>query len=111
LEDELDDANKEIAHLNMLLNQSPAQKAMEKAKEMSVEMLEMEKEELLERVKALRTTMTEATTPHKIINSSGISPTPSCLANVHHSSENVRRTLGRCTCDVVLCRISLIVLL
>ncbi|TFK39758.1 hypothetical protein BDQ12DRAFT_704709 [Crucibulum laeve] len=74
LEDELDNANREIARLSTLLNQSPAWKAMEKAKDTKIEMLEKEREELLERNKALRLTMTEFHTPSKIVNASGISP-------------------------------------
>jgi len=74
LESELDDANKEIARLNTLLNQSPARKAIEKAKEMKIEMLEKEKEDLLERVKALRDTVNEMGTPNRLVNASGISP-------------------------------------
>jgi len=74
LEDELDDANKEIARLTTLLNQSPARKAMEKAKDTKIEMLEKEKEGLSERIKALKMTLTEIGTPNKIVNASGISP-------------------------------------
>ena len=74
LEDELDNANREVARLTTLLNQSPARKAMERARDTKIEMLEMEKEELTERVKALRLAMAETNTPGKIINSSGISP-------------------------------------
>ncbi|KAF8075138.1 hypothetical protein FPV67DRAFT_1605655 [Lyophyllum atratum] len=74
LENELDTANREIARLNTLLNQSPARKAMEKARDTKVELLEREREELLERNKALRMAMNETTTPSKIINASGISP-------------------------------------
>ena len=74
LEEELDAANKEIARLNTLLNQSPARKAVDKAKDMRIEVLEKEKEELLERNRALRMTMTEMNSPSKVINGSGISP-------------------------------------
>ncbi|KAF9466148.1 hypothetical protein BDZ94DRAFT_1341734 [Collybia nuda] len=74
LESELDNANKEIAKLTTLLNQSPARKAMDKAKDTKIEVLEREKEELLERNKALRMTVNEIGTPHKVINASGISP-------------------------------------
>ncbi|KAG6831612.1 hypothetical protein H0H87_004674 [Tephrocybe sp. NHM501043] len=74
LETELDSANREIARLNTMLNQSPARKAMEKARDMKVEILEREKEELLERNKALRMAMNEFNTPSKVINTSGISP-------------------------------------
>ncbi|KIL69166.1 hypothetical protein M378DRAFT_70128 [Amanita muscaria Koide BX008] len=74
LEDELDAANRDIARLNTILNQSPARKAVDKAKDMRIEVLEREKEELLERNKALRTAMNEMNTPSKIVNASGISP-------------------------------------
>lgn len=74
LEVELDDAHKEIARLNTLLEQSPARKAMDMAKDTRIEMMEREKEELLERNKALRMTVNEVTTPHKVVNTSGISP-------------------------------------
>lgn len=74
LEAELDSANREIARLNTLLNQSPARKAMEKARDTKVDLLEREKEDLLERNRALRMTLNEFQTPSKIINTSGISP-------------------------------------
>ena len=74
LEEELDVANKEIARLNTLLTQSPARKAVDKAKDMRIDVLEKEKEELVERNRALRMTMTEMNTPSKVINGSGISP-------------------------------------
>jgi len=74
LESELDDANREIARLNTLLNRSPARKAIEKAKDTKIEMLEKEKEDLLERVKMLRNTMNEMGSPNRLVNGSGISP-------------------------------------
>ncbi|KAL1747869.1 hypothetical protein HDZ31DRAFT_72004 [Schizophyllum fasciatum] len=74
LENELDEANKEIARLTTLLEQSPARKAIEKAKDTRIEILEKEKEELLERNRALRMTVNEMNTPSKVINHSGISP-------------------------------------
>ena len=74
MENELDDANREIARLTTLLSQSPARKAMEKAKDMKIEMLEREKEELSERNKALRITFNDMNTPNKLVNTSGISP-------------------------------------
>ncbi|KXN84255.1 hypothetical protein AN958_12828 [Leucoagaricus sp. SymC.cos] len=74
LELELDGAHKEIARLNATLVQSPARRAMEKVKDARIEMLEKEKEELLERNRTLRLTMNEMTTPHKVVNTSGISP-------------------------------------
>ncbi|KAE9397790.1 hypothetical protein BT96DRAFT_883573 [Gymnopus androsaceus JB14] len=74
LEQELDEATKEIARLNTILNQSPARKAMDKAKDTKIEMLEQENEALSERIKALRLTMNDFNTPSKIINNSVISP-------------------------------------
>ncbi|KAJ7781957.1 hypothetical protein DFH07DRAFT_1017858, partial [Mycena maculata] len=74
LEEELDGANREIARLTALLEQSPARKAIEMAKDAKIDMLEKEREDLLERNKALRTTVTEMGTPSKIFNMSGISP-------------------------------------
>ncbi|CAK5267761.1 unnamed protein product [Mycena citricolor] len=74
LEDELDNANREIARLNTLLNQSPARKAIEMAKDARIDMLEKEKEDLLERVKSLRATMTEIGTPSKAFDTSMMSP-------------------------------------
>ncbi|KAK6967117.1 PACT-coil-coil domain-containing protein [Favolaschia claudopus] len=74
LENELDGANREIARLNAVLNQSPARKAIEAAKDAKIDMLEREREELLERNKALRSTVNEINTPSKVFNVSGISP-------------------------------------
>ncbi|KAG6811541.1 hypothetical protein H0H92_006894 [Tricholoma furcatifolium] len=74
LEEELDSANREIARLNTMLSQSPARKAMEKARDLKVEHLEREKEELLERNKALRMAMNDISTPSRVINTSTISP-------------------------------------
>lgn len=74
LEQELDDAHKEIGRLNALLSQSPARKAADKVKDARIEMLEQERDELLERNKALRMTFNEMTTPNKRANSSMISP-------------------------------------
>lgn len=74
MESELDDANREIARLTTLLSQSPARKAMEKAKDTKIEMLEREKEDLLERNRALRMTFNDMNTPNRLVNTSGISP-------------------------------------
>ncbi|KAF9269220.1 hypothetical protein L218DRAFT_1072847 [Marasmius fiardii PR-910] len=76
LEEELNDANKEIARLKTVLNQSPARKAMDKAKDVRIEMLEKENEGLVERIKAMRITMSDFTmnTPGKLANHSNISP-------------------------------------
>ncbi|KAH0836767.1 hypothetical protein J3R83DRAFT_8515 [Lanmaoa asiatica] len=74
LEAELDEANREIARLSALLQQSPARRAIDKAKETRIEVLEREKEELLERVRALKSSHSEMATPHRVVNTSGISP-------------------------------------
>ena len=74
LEAELDEANREIAKLSALLQQSPARRAIEKAKDTRIELLEREKEELLERVKALKSSNADTATPHRVVNTSGISP-------------------------------------
>ncbi|KAJ3782678.1 hypothetical protein GGU10DRAFT_389676 [Lentinula aff. detonsa] len=74
LEQELDNATKEIARLNTVLNQSPARKAMGKAKDARIEILEQENEALTERIKTLRMTVNDLNTPSKVINTSGISP-------------------------------------
>ena len=74
LEQELDEANKEKAKLRTLLEQSPARKAIEKAKDLKIELLEREKEDLLERNKMLRTTINGISTPNKLVDTGGISP-------------------------------------
>ena len=74
MENELDAANREIARLTTVLNQSPARKAIEKAQDTRIEILEREKEELLERNRALRMTFNDMNTPNKLVNTSGISP-------------------------------------
>ncbi|KAJ6514991.1 hypothetical protein C8R47DRAFT_1190230 [Mycena vitilis] len=74
LEEELDGANREIGRLTALLSQSPARKAIDLAKDAKIDMLERDREDLLERNKALRTTFTEMGTPGKAYNMSGISP-------------------------------------
>ncbi|KAJ4474994.1 hypothetical protein J3R30DRAFT_633332 [Lentinula aciculospora] len=74
LEQELDNATKEIARLNTVLTQSPARRAVDKAKDAKIDMLEQENEALSERIKALRMTMNDFNSPSKLINNSGISP-------------------------------------
>lgn len=66
LEDELDDAHKEIARLKSLMQQSPARKAMDTAKDNRIQMLEKEREDLLQRVQALRDAVNS--TPSKAMN-------------------------------------------
>ena len=99
MENELDDANREIARLTALLSQSPARKAMGKAKDMKIEMLEREKEELLERNRALRMNFNDMNTPNKLVNSSGISP---IHRQVLSMSIRVPKTPGGPLCDVSL---------
>jgi chromosome segregation ATPase len=90
LEAELDDAHRELARLSTQLQQSPARKAIEGAKDAKIAMLEQEREELLDRVRTLRTTNANASislqhiqsmtgtqnyqTPGKKLSMSGISP-------------------------------------
>ena len=74
LEDELERANREIGRLNMLLQLSPARQAIHKAKDSKIEMLETEREALLERIRTLKATMTELGTPAKPLNTSSVSP-------------------------------------
>ncbi|TCD69492.1 hypothetical protein EIP91_007422 [Steccherinum ochraceum] len=75
LESELADANREVAKLNTLLSQSPARKAIEKAKDAKIELLERERDDLQERLKTLKnTSMIAMSTPHKLANAGGISP-------------------------------------
>ena len=76
LENELDDAHREIARLKALMQQSPARKAMDAAKDSRIGMLEREREELLQRVQVLRDTANG--TPSKVVNgvtvASAVSP-------------------------------------
>ena len=89
LEAELEEANKEIGRLMALLNQSPARKAIEKAKESRIEMLEKENADLF---KQLRTTRenppkydtAKFDTPRSLRNASmsGLSPMHRQLINL-----------------------------
>ncbi|KAK0466948.1 uncharacterized protein EV420DRAFT_1260439 [Desarmillaria tabescens] len=74
LEEELDNAHREIARLNTVLNASPARKAIDKAKDVKIDMLEKENEALSERIKALKIASTSFSTPSRIVSNSGISP-------------------------------------
>jgi chromosome segregation ATPase len=76
LEGELDDANKEIAKLTALLQASPARKAIDAAKEARIQMLEREREDLMETVKNLRSTVKDLGTPSRVVNASASSPHP-----------------------------------
>ncbi|KAJ3553173.1 hypothetical protein NM688_g3757 [Phlebia brevispora] len=74
LESELEGAHKEIARLNVLISHSPARKAVEKAKDARIEMLEQEKMDLLDRMKSLRRDSFPFSTPGKMTSNSTLSP-------------------------------------
>lgn len=74
LERELGEAHREIARLQTSLGQSPARKAIEKAKDAKIELLEKEKEDLQERLRSLKNQTMTFHTPGKTANNSGISP-------------------------------------
>jgi len=74
LERELDDAHREISRLNSELAQSPARKALDRARDAKIELLEKEKEDLQEHLKNLKHEITGWNTPGKFNNASGISP-------------------------------------
>ncbi|KAF8511788.1 hypothetical protein BU17DRAFT_54376 [Hysterangium stoloniferum] len=65
LEAELDAAHKEIGRLNHLLSQSPTRVGINKAKDVRIELLEREKDDLIERIRTL-TTMMVASSPSKV---------------------------------------------
>lgn len=66
LENELDDAHREIARLKAVMQQSPARKAMDTVKDNRIQMLEREREDLLQRVQVLKDTVNG--TPSKAMN-------------------------------------------
>jgi hypothetical protein len=68
LENELDGAHKEIARLKAIMQQSPARKAMDTAKDNRIEMLEREREDLLQRIQALRGAVNNTPSPSKAMN-------------------------------------------
>ena len=74
LENELGDAHKEIARLNMLANQSPARRAIDKAKDARIEALEKEKDDLWERLQSAKGQRRLSGTPIKYGNTSAMSP-------------------------------------
>jgi myosin protein heavy chain len=74
LERELDDAHREISRLNSDLAHSPARKALDKARDAKIELLEKEKEDLQERLNGLKHEIAVWNTPGKFGNASGISP-------------------------------------
>jgi len=74
LERELDDAHREISRLNSELAHSPARKALDKARDAKIELLEKEKEDLQERLNGLKHEIAVWNTPGKFGNANGISP-------------------------------------
>lgn len=74
LERELDDAHREIGRLNSELTHSPARKALDKARDAKIELLEKEKEDLLERLNGFKHEIAAWNTPGKFNSANGISP-------------------------------------
>jgi myosin protein heavy chain len=74
LERELDIAHREISHLNNELAQSPARKALDRARDAKIELLEKEKEDLQELLNSLKHEGAGWNTPGRFSNASGISP-------------------------------------
>jgi len=74
LERELDNANLEISRLNSELAQSPARKALDRARDAKIELLEKEKEDLQELLNSLKHEGAGWNTPGRFSNASGISP-------------------------------------
>ncbi|KAI0366979.1 hypothetical protein BV20DRAFT_951123 [Pilatotrama ljubarskyi] len=86
LEAELDGAHKEIARLSTIVAQSPARKAIEKAKDARIELLEKEKEDLLERLKSMKSNSGIFGTPGRLANASNMSPMHRQLLNMSFKS-------------------------
>ncbi|KAF8586444.1 hypothetical protein K439DRAFT_1631700 [Ramaria rubella] len=80
LEAELDEAHREIGRLNHLLSESPSRKAVDKAKDMRIELLEKEKDDLTDRVRSLTSLL--AHPPNKTFSPD------------HHSPANRRQVLA-----------------
>jgi hypothetical protein len=74
LERELDDAHREISRLNSELAQSPARKALDRARDAKIELLEKEKEDLQDLLDGLKHELVGWNTPGKFNSASGISP-------------------------------------
>ena len=74
LERELDNAHREVSRLNNELAQSPARKALDKARDAKIELLEKEKEDLQELLNSLKNEGAGWNTPGRFSNASGISP-------------------------------------
>jgi hypothetical protein len=77
LEAELDDAYRKIGRLEATLAQSPARDALDKARSARLEMLEKERDELLERVQ-----LATRGTPSKLASLTGISPMHRAVLNM-----------------------------
>ncbi|KAI0664228.1 hypothetical protein C8Q70DRAFT_225129 [Cubamyces menziesii] len=86
LEAELDDAHKEIARLNTIVAQSPARKAIERAKDARIELLEKERDDLLDRLKSMKNQSTIFGTPGRLVNASSMSPMHRHLLNISFKS-------------------------
>lgn len=74
LEEELAATHKEVARLKTVISQSPARKAIDKAKDAKIDLLEREKSDLLERLKLNKGNHSLQATPNKAVNGSGFSP-------------------------------------
>ncbi|KAL5492538.1 hypothetical protein ACEPAI_3985 [Sanghuangporus weigelae] len=81
LKAELSEATKEIGRLTSLLDQNPARKALDKARESRINLLEKENQELLEQLRAARDPSYYAT-PHRNPSMSGLSPMHRRLINL-----------------------------
>jgi chromosome segregation ATPase len=74
LERELDNAHREVSRLNSELAQSPARKALDRARDAKIELLEKEKEDLQELLNSLKHENASWNSPGRFSNASGISP-------------------------------------
>jgi chromosome segregation ATPase len=74
LERELDNAHREISRLSNEIAQSPARKALDRARDAKIELLEKEKEDLQELLNGLKHEGADWNTPGRFSNASGISP-------------------------------------
>ena len=74
LERELDNAHREVGRLNSELAQSPARKALDRARDAKIELLEKEKEDLQELLNSLKHANAGWDSPGRFSNASGISP-------------------------------------
>lgn len=81
LKAELSAAMKEIGRLTSLLDQNPARKALDKARESRISLLEKENQELLEQLRAVRDPSYSAT-PNRNPSMNGLSPIHRRLINL-----------------------------